>query len=386
MARRPSRSGAVDAWSGLDPLLSTSVANGASKIIYDNIDFNSYGFLNATESFLEKSPDLAQLVVNAYEKARAFAIADPEKTAEILAGVAAIDLAIATAVISDRSNLEVDPVPGEAQREVLAIIGPIFVESGDVPEPAADRRRARLPAGAEVRRGSRSGCPLAPIPARWRCPPRAPPPRRTQRQSRRATRCRRRPQSITDAAEASARAPRAPLVGHRRRRSHPGRALHDLVDRLQLGRDAVVPPAVAAAGVGGRGRPRSHPVSSIATSLSRRSGCSPASSSARSSASCVGSLVGLSRNASILLSPMIGALRAVPVARLGAAARALPRHRRAVEDRADHDRRRLPGLHDALDRAPARRPAPGRARPRLRPRSALAAARPFSCPRCSRRW
>ena len=126
-------SGAVDAWSGLDPLLSTSVASGASKVIYDNIDFNSYGFLNATESFLEKSPDLAQLVVNAYEKARAFAIADPDKTAEILAGVAGIDPAIATAVISDRSNLEVDPVPGEAQRKVLAIIGPIFVESGDVP-------------------------------------------------------------------------------------------------------------------------------------------------------------------------------------------------------------------------------------------------------------
>ena len=125
-------SGAVDAWSGLDPLLSTSVANGASKIIYDNIDFNSYGFLNATETFLEKSPDLAQLVVNAYEKARAFAVADPEKTAEILAGVAGIDLAIATAVISDRSNLEVDPVPGQAQIDVLEIIGPIFVESGDV--------------------------------------------------------------------------------------------------------------------------------------------------------------------------------------------------------------------------------------------------------------
>ena len=59
--------GAVDAWSGLDPLLSTSVANGASRIIYDNIDFNSYGFLNATEDFITNHPDLAQLVVNAYE-------------------------------------------------------------------------------------------------------------------------------------------------------------------------------------------------------------------------------------------------------------------------------------------------------------------------------
>jgi len=130
-------SGAVDAWSGLDPLLSTSVANGASKIIYDNIDFNSYGFLNATESFLSKSPDLAQLVVNAYEKARAWAIANPEETAAILAEVAAIDPAIATAVIADRTNLAVDPVPGQAQVDVLTVIGPIFVESGDVKDQAA---------------------------------------------------------------------------------------------------------------------------------------------------------------------------------------------------------------------------------------------------------
>lgn len=125
-------SGAVDAWSGLDPLLSTSVASGASKIIYDNIDFNSYGFLNATETFLEKSPDLAQLVVDAYEKAREYAIENPEETAAILAEVAGIDIAIATAVIADRTNLGVDPKPGQAQHDVLAFIGPIFVESGDV--------------------------------------------------------------------------------------------------------------------------------------------------------------------------------------------------------------------------------------------------------------
>ncbi|PZQ91545.1 MAG: aliphatic sulfonates ABC transporter substrate-binding protein [Leifsonia xyli] len=124
--------GAVDAWAGLDPLLSTSVANGASKIIYDNIDFNSYGFLNATEDFITKHPDLAQLVVNAYEKARAWAQANPEKTAAILAQVAGIDPAIATAVISDRTNLAVDPVPGKAQLDVLKVIGPVFVESGDV--------------------------------------------------------------------------------------------------------------------------------------------------------------------------------------------------------------------------------------------------------------
>jgi sulfonate transport system substrate-binding protein len=124
--------GAVDAWAGLDPLLSTSVATAGSKIIYDNIDFNSYGFLNATESFITDSPDLAQLVVNAYEKARAYSIANPDETAAILADVAGIDIEIARAVLVDRTNLDFDPAPGEKQRAVLAFIGPIFVDSGDV--------------------------------------------------------------------------------------------------------------------------------------------------------------------------------------------------------------------------------------------------------------
>ena len=125
-------SGAVAAWSGLDPLMAASEATAGSRLIYRNIDFNSYGFLNATESFITESPDLAQLVVNAYEKARAWAIENPEETAAILAEVAAIDPAVAEKVILERTVLDVDPVPGDAQRDVLEIVGPIFVESGDV--------------------------------------------------------------------------------------------------------------------------------------------------------------------------------------------------------------------------------------------------------------
>ncbi|TDK24776.1 aliphatic sulfonate ABC transporter substrate-binding protein [Arthrobacter crusticola] len=123
--------GAVDAWSGLDPIMAAAEQDGA-ELFYRNIDFNSYGFLNATESFLEEKPDVAQTVVNAYEKAREWASDNPEDTAAILAEVAAIDPAVANSVILERTNLDVDPVPGDAQREVLEKIGPVFVESGDV--------------------------------------------------------------------------------------------------------------------------------------------------------------------------------------------------------------------------------------------------------------
>ena len=124
--------GSVDAWSGLDPLLTTSVLTAGSKNIYDNPSFNSYGFLNATESFLQKSPDLAQAVVDAYEKARAFAVKNPDETANILAEAAGIDVSVARATLK-RTDLTISPIPGAAQTKVLKVVGPIFVDSGDVP-------------------------------------------------------------------------------------------------------------------------------------------------------------------------------------------------------------------------------------------------------------
>jgi sulfonate transport system substrate-binding protein len=129
------QNGAVDAWAGLDPIMAGAEEAGAS-LLYRNVDFNSYGFLNATETFLATKPDLAQAVVDAYERARAWAQENPDETAQYLATEAGLDLAVATKVIAERSNLDVDPVPGAAQLAVLEKIGPIFVESGDVPSQA----------------------------------------------------------------------------------------------------------------------------------------------------------------------------------------------------------------------------------------------------------
>ena len=123
--------GSVDAWSGLDPIMAGAERNGA-KLFHRNLSFNTYGFLHATESVLKAKPQQAQAVVNAYEKARAWAVANPDETAQILADVAGLDLAVAKTVVLERCNLDVDPAPGEAQRQVLAKIGPTFVETGDV--------------------------------------------------------------------------------------------------------------------------------------------------------------------------------------------------------------------------------------------------------------
>ena len=41
---------------GLDPLMAASEATAGSTLLYRNVDFNTYGFLNATETFLAEKP------------------------------------------------------------------------------------------------------------------------------------------------------------------------------------------------------------------------------------------------------------------------------------------------------------------------------------------
>ncbi|MGO2050847.1 MAG: aliphatic sulfonate ABC transporter substrate-binding protein [Microbacterium sp.] len=124
--------GSVDAWAGLDPIMAAAEVETGDKLIYRNVDFNTYGFLNATEEFITEHADLAQAVVDAYEDARVWALENPEETAQLLADAAGIDIAVATTVIEERSNLDVDGVPGDAQLEVLENIAPVIVDSGDV--------------------------------------------------------------------------------------------------------------------------------------------------------------------------------------------------------------------------------------------------------------
>ena len=124
--------GSVDAWSGLDPIMAAAEVDAGAQLIYRNVDFNSYGFLNATEEFITEHPDVAQVVVDAYEQARVWALENLDETAALLADAADIDIAVATAVILERSNLDVSGVPGAAQLAVLETIARVLVDSGDV--------------------------------------------------------------------------------------------------------------------------------------------------------------------------------------------------------------------------------------------------------------
>lgn len=124
--------GDVDAWAGLDPIMATTEVKDGARLIYRNIDFNSYGVLNAREDFLAESPELVDQVLSCYEQAREWITANPTEAAAILATEASLEPAIAEKVLTERTVVDVPLTPGDAQRAVLEAILPTLVAEGQV--------------------------------------------------------------------------------------------------------------------------------------------------------------------------------------------------------------------------------------------------------------
>jgi sulfonate transport system substrate-binding protein len=133
--------GDVDAWAGLDPFMAQTELEGRSTLIYRNIDFNSWGVLNAREEFLERHPTYVAPVLAAYERARAWILANPEETAQIYADEAKQTIEVARKVLVERTVLTESPVPGPNQTAVLEQIIPIFQAENQL-QPDADAEEA----------------------------------------------------------------------------------------------------------------------------------------------------------------------------------------------------------------------------------------------------
>lgn len=126
--------GDVDAWAGLDPFMAQTELEQGSRLIYRNIDFNSYGFLNARTEFLEQHGDYVEIVLAQYERARQWILDNPDEAAQILADEAKLSLEVAKLELVDRTVLTESAVPGEAHHAALTAIIPIFTAESQVKE------------------------------------------------------------------------------------------------------------------------------------------------------------------------------------------------------------------------------------------------------------
>jgi sulfonate transport system substrate-binding protein len=119
--------GDVDAWAGLDPFMASAELREHARLLYRNIDFNTYGTLNVRDEFLTKYPEVVQRVIAQYERARTWIIANQHAAAELLVAAGKIELDVATKQIGERTVLDKDVgIPGEALHNALVAVVPIL--------------------------------------------------------------------------------------------------------------------------------------------------------------------------------------------------------------------------------------------------------------------
>ena len=131
--------GRVDAWAGLDPLMAASELDRGSRLLYRNVSFNTYGFLNVREDFLAKSPNEVRRVIAAYERARLWVLANTTEAAKILAEEAKVSLQVALLQIKLRTDLS-NPQPSAEHVKALQAAAPILLDEGLV-KPGTDLLR-----------------------------------------------------------------------------------------------------------------------------------------------------------------------------------------------------------------------------------------------------
>jgi sulfonate transport system substrate-binding protein len=123
--------GDADAWAGLDPLMAQAEIDEGAKLFFRNADINTWGVLNTREDFIADHPDLVLKVLQVYEKARAFAIENPEELKKIITERAKLSEAVATRQL-ERTDLSTAAI-GERQKQTIENAGLALQKAGVIP-------------------------------------------------------------------------------------------------------------------------------------------------------------------------------------------------------------------------------------------------------------
>lgn len=141
--------GQVDAWAGLDPHMAASQLQAGSRLLYRNVSFNTYGSLNSREDFLQQHADVVAVVLQQYERARAYAAKNVKETATILARESKLDETVALLQLRERTKYPGNGVPDAAFHSSIAGVVPL-VKAEKLARPGADLESA-LKTLADVR-------------------------------------------------------------------------------------------------------------------------------------------------------------------------------------------------------------------------------------------
>ena len=121
--------GDVDAWAGLDPMMAQAEVEDGAKLFYRNKEANTWGVLNTREEFLKENPAIVRRVLNVYEEARKFSLAnyDVEKAAFIAA--TKLPESVVDKQLKERTELTHSKI-GAPQRESILAAGLALQQAG----------------------------------------------------------------------------------------------------------------------------------------------------------------------------------------------------------------------------------------------------------------
>jgi sulfonate transport system substrate-binding protein len=134
--------GDVDAWAGLDPIMASAELEDGAVLFFRNPAANSWGILNVRESFAAENPDIVRRVLASYEKARKWAVENPQELAALLQRVTKLPAPVIARQL-ERTDLNHGPI-GADQKATLIAAGAALQQAGVI---AAD---VNVPATVDV--------------------------------------------------------------------------------------------------------------------------------------------------------------------------------------------------------------------------------------------
>jgi len=132
--------GDVDAWAGLDPLMASAEVENGAKLFYRKREANTWGVLNVREAFAADNPEIVKRVLAAYEKARAWALANPKELQKLLVKATKLPDAVIEKQLGERTELTHSKI-GQEQKDGILAAGLALQQAGVI-KPDVDVRAA----------------------------------------------------------------------------------------------------------------------------------------------------------------------------------------------------------------------------------------------------
>jgi sulfonate transport system substrate-binding protein len=123
--------GDVDAWAGLDPMMAQAQVEDHARLFYRNKAANTWGILNASEGFLGQYPDLTRRLLEVYEQARKYCLANYDEEKSVFMAATKLPGEVVDIQLKERTELTFNRI-GAEQRDSILHGGLALRQAGDI--------------------------------------------------------------------------------------------------------------------------------------------------------------------------------------------------------------------------------------------------------------